>query len=298
MGLAFAFGWTPCIGPVLGAILGVAGSTQTVGSGAGLLAVYSLGLGIPFLLAAIFSGAFLRALQGFRAHLGKVEKAMGGLLVLTGILFLTGGMQAMAFWLLETFPPSRQSASCRDAAHGPAGERSMTRTCLSVVLAAGEGTRMKSRRTKVLHEVAGRPLAAHALASSVEAGADAVALVVGRDAEAVSALGEGLAQPVQCFEQTERLGTAHAVLAAKAAIAEGYDDVLVLFGDTPLLTAQTLRRARVQLADGAAVCVVGFEAADPAAMAASSWTAPSFWRSARTRTRRRTSAVCGCATAA
>lgn len=104
MGLAFAFGWTPCIGPVLGAILGVAGSTQTVGSGAGLLAVYSLGLGIPFLLAAIFSGAFLRALQGFRSHLGTVEKVMGGLLVFTGILFLTGGMQAMAFWLLETFP--------------------------------------------------------------------------------------------------------------------------------------------------------------------------------------------------
>lgn len=108
MGLAFAFGWTPCIGPVLGAILGVASSTQTVGSGAGLLAVYSLGLGIPFLLAALFSGAFLRALQGFRAYLGTVEKVMGGLLVLTGILFLTGGMQAMAFWLLETFPAFQQ----------------------------------------------------------------------------------------------------------------------------------------------------------------------------------------------
>lgn len=140
----------------------------------------------------------------------------------------------------------------------------MTRTCLSVVLAAGEGTRMKSRRTKVLHEVAGRPLVAHVLASAADAGTDAVAIVVGRDAEAVAALGRGMVDGVQCFEQTERLGTAHAVLAARAAIAEGYDDVLVLFGDTPLLSAATLSEARRQLADGAAVCVVGFEAADPA----------------------------------
>ncbi|WP_182421914.1 cytochrome c biogenesis protein CcdA [Aureimonas sp. ME7] len=104
MGLAFAFGWTPCIGPVLGAILGVAGATQTLGSGASLLAIYSLGLGIPFVLAAAFSATFLQGLQVFRARLPLVEKAMGGLLVLTGVLFLTGGMQRVAFWLLETFP--------------------------------------------------------------------------------------------------------------------------------------------------------------------------------------------------
>jgi cytochrome c-type biogenesis protein len=104
MGLAFAFGWTPCIGPVLGAILGLAGTRATVGEGALMLGFYSAGLGIPFILAAAFSGAFLRWLSGFRAHLGTVEKAMGGLLVVTGILFLTGGMQAMSFWLLETFP--------------------------------------------------------------------------------------------------------------------------------------------------------------------------------------------------
>ena len=104
MGLAFAFGWTPCIGPVLGAILGVAGSRETVGEGAFLLAAYSLGLAVPFWIAAGFSGMFMRFLTRFRRHLGTVEKAMGGLLVLTGILFLTGGMQRMAFWLLETFP--------------------------------------------------------------------------------------------------------------------------------------------------------------------------------------------------
>lgn len=104
MGLAFAFGWTPCIGPVLGPILTLAGGSATVSDGALLLAAYSLGLGIPFLLAALFSGAFMRFLQRFRLHLGKVERIMGVLLVIAGVLFLTGGIQAASFWLLETFP--------------------------------------------------------------------------------------------------------------------------------------------------------------------------------------------------
>ena len=104
MGLAFAFGWTPCIGPVLGVILALASSSQSVGEGATLLAIYSAGLGIPFILAALFIGPFLNFLQKFKKHLGLMEKLTGLLLVITGILFLTGGMQTMAFWLLETFP--------------------------------------------------------------------------------------------------------------------------------------------------------------------------------------------------
>ncbi len=104
MGLAFAFGWTPCIGPVLGSILTLAGARETAGEGAAMLAVYSAGLGIPFLIAALFSGAFMRFLTRFRVHLGKVEKVMGGLLVIAGVLFMTGGMQDFSFWLLETFP--------------------------------------------------------------------------------------------------------------------------------------------------------------------------------------------------
>ncbi|HEY9057224.1 MAG TPA: cytochrome c biogenesis CcdA family protein [Aurantimonas sp.] len=104
MGLAFAFGWTPCIGPVLGAILGLAGAKGTVGEGALMLSFYSAGLGVPFILAATFSGAFFRWMNGFKAHLATVEKAMGGLLVVTGVLFLSGSMQAMSFWLLENFP--------------------------------------------------------------------------------------------------------------------------------------------------------------------------------------------------
>jgi cytochrome c-type biogenesis protein len=104
MGLAFAFGWTPCIGPILAAILAVAASEATVAKGAGLLAVYSLGLGIPFLIAAAAVGPFAAFLARFRAHLGLVEKAMGGLLVLTGIAFLTGFVTDASFWLLETFP--------------------------------------------------------------------------------------------------------------------------------------------------------------------------------------------------
>ncbi len=104
MGLAFAFGWTPCIGPVLGLILGLAGARQSVSEGMVMLSLYSAGLGIPFLLAAAFSASFLRAMGRIRSHFSAIEKAMGVMLVATGVLFLTGGMQAMSFWLLETFP--------------------------------------------------------------------------------------------------------------------------------------------------------------------------------------------------
>jgi cytochrome c-type biogenesis protein len=104
MGLAFAFGWTPCIGPILAAILAVAASEATVAKGAGLLAVYSLGLGIPFLLAAFAVEPFAAFLARFRKHLGLVEKVMGALLVVTGIAFLTGFISQAAYWLLETFP--------------------------------------------------------------------------------------------------------------------------------------------------------------------------------------------------
>ena len=104
VGLAFAFGWTPCVGPVLAAILFLAGSEETVGQGAGLLAAYGLGIGIPFLLAALFAGHFLRFATRFRRHVAGVEKAMGGLLVVTGILFITGSMSTLSYWLLEAFP--------------------------------------------------------------------------------------------------------------------------------------------------------------------------------------------------
>jgi cytochrome c-type biogenesis protein len=104
MGLAFAFGWTPCIGPVLAAILAVAASKETVTKGAGLLAVYSAGLGIPFLIAACAVEPVMAAIARFRAQLGVVEKVMGGLLVLTGIAFLTGWISEAGFWLLEWFP--------------------------------------------------------------------------------------------------------------------------------------------------------------------------------------------------
>ncbi|MBG0810714.1 cytochrome c biogenesis protein CcdA [Methylosinus sp. H3A] len=104
MGLAFAFGWTPCIGPILAAILAVAGSQETVGRGAVLLGVYSAGLGLPFLAAAAAMGPFMGFMQKFKKHFGKVERVVGALLVLTGLAFLTGGMQSFSFWLLETFP--------------------------------------------------------------------------------------------------------------------------------------------------------------------------------------------------
>ena len=104
MGLAFAFGWTPCIGPILAAILAVAASEATIAEGAGLLAVYSLGLGIPFVIAAFAIEPFAAFLARFRAHLAAVERVMGGLLVLTGIAFLTGFISQASYWLLEVFP--------------------------------------------------------------------------------------------------------------------------------------------------------------------------------------------------
>ncbi|UTO29017.1 cytochrome c biogenesis CcdA family protein [Bartonella harrusi] len=104
IGLAFAFGWTPCIGPILGPVITLAGTKDTVGEGALLLGVYALGLGVPFFLAALFSSSFMRFLGVFRVHLGKIEKVIGLFLVVTGILFLTGSMQDFSFWFLEKFP--------------------------------------------------------------------------------------------------------------------------------------------------------------------------------------------------
>jgi cytochrome c-type biogenesis protein len=104
MGLAFAFGWTPCIGPVLAAILAVAGSEANVARGAALLAAYSLGLGIPFLIAAFAMKPFVAAMKRIRSRFALVEKAMGVLLVLTGVAFLTGWITTASFWLLEAFP--------------------------------------------------------------------------------------------------------------------------------------------------------------------------------------------------
>jgi cytochrome c-type biogenesis protein len=104
IGLAFAFGWTPCIGPVLAAILAVAAGEDSVSKGVSLLLVYSLGLGIPFIAAAIAIKPFMSTMQRFRKHLGVVEKLLGAFLVLTGVLFLTNSMTLIAAWILETFP--------------------------------------------------------------------------------------------------------------------------------------------------------------------------------------------------
>lgn len=104
LGLAFAVGWTPCIGPVLAAILSVAAAQDTAYEGAALLGVYSLGLGVPFLLAGVAIGPFLTFFSSFRKHLGTIEKVMGGLLVVTGLLFVTGQFTRIAYWFQETFP--------------------------------------------------------------------------------------------------------------------------------------------------------------------------------------------------
>lgn len=139
----------------------------------------------------------------------------------------------------------------------------MTRTCLAIVLAAGDSTRMKSSMSKVLHPVGGRPMIAHVMASIAASGVSDVALVLGRDAEKVEAAAKIGELTVESVLQTERLGTGHAVLMARDAIARGYDEILVAYGDVPLITAAPLKAARDALAGGADVAVIGFHTNNP-----------------------------------
>jgi len=137
------------------------------------------------------------------------------------------------------------------------------RTCLAIVLAAGEGIRMRASLPKALHAVGNRTLLAHVLAAAETAGCGDIAVVVGPNHEAVAAEARAVAPHAQSFVQHERLGTAHAVLAARKAIMRGIDEVIVMFADTPLVRAETLTRLRAALANGAAVAVLGFRAANP-----------------------------------
>jgi bifunctional UDP-N-acetylglucosamine pyrophosphorylase/glucosamine-1-phosphate N-acetyltransferase len=137
------------------------------------------------------------------------------------------------------------------------------RSCLAIVLAAGEGTRMRSALPKVLHAIAGRSLLAHVLRAVAETKVTAAAVVVGPNQEAVAAEAERVLPGAQCFVQHERRGTAHAVLAARPALEREADDILIVYGDTPLIRAATLNKLRAPLAAGAAVVVLGFRPADP-----------------------------------
>lgn len=104
LGLAFAFGWTPCIGPQLGAILSLAASEASVARGTVLLGIYAAGLGIPFLLAAMFITRAMGLMNRIKPYMKTIERVMGGLLVLVGLALLTGAFTSFSFWLLETFP--------------------------------------------------------------------------------------------------------------------------------------------------------------------------------------------------
>lgn len=139
----------------------------------------------------------------------------------------------------------------------------MSRTCLAVILAAGDSTRMKSSMSKVLHPVAGRSMIAHVMDAVLASDIADVALVVGRDADSVTKAASIDGLTVTPFLQTERLGTGHAVLTAKDAIDRGYDDILVAYGDVPLITSATLKAARAALRDGNDIAVIGFHTQKP-----------------------------------
>jgi len=145
----------------------------------------------------------------------------------------------------------------------PSRKPSAERSCLAIVLAAGEGTRMKSSRPKVLHEIAGRSMLAHALEAVRRAGATRNSVVIGPGRDDVAAEVRAIVPGAAIFTQSERLGTAHAVLAAAPALRDGAEDVIVAFADTPLIEPETFARVRGPLADGAAVVVLGFEARNP-----------------------------------
>lgn len=161
----------------------------------------------------------------------------------------------------------------------------MERTCLAVILAAGDSTRMKSSKSKVLHPVAGRPMIAHVVEAVASAGISSVALVVGRDAEDVAKAASVAGVGIESYLQMERLGTGHAVLAAREAIAKGYDDILVTYGDVPLQTDAPLKAARQGLPMAAmSSSLASTPTARPATVACSSRMANSS-PSARRRTR-------------
>jgi bifunctional UDP-N-acetylglucosamine pyrophosphorylase/glucosamine-1-phosphate N-acetyltransferase len=140
----------------------------------------------------------------------------------------------------------------------------MERTCLAVILAAGDSTRMKSSKSKVLHAVAGRPMIAHVVDAVAKAGVSSVALVVGRDADEVAKAANINGVEIETHLQKERLGTGHAVLAARDAILRGYDDILVTYGDVPLQTEGPLKAALRGLAEGSDIVVIGFHTDKPA----------------------------------
>ena len=156
---------------------------------------------------------------------------------------------------MTTDPSSKASFH----AAAPAGARSL----LIVVLAAGKGTRMKSARPKVLHEVAGRSMLGHVLTLAETAGAAKIAVVIGPDMDGVRAEVGKRAPGASVYVQQNQAGTADAVLAAREALAAHSGDVMVLYGDTPLIQPETVDKLKAALAKGAGVAVLGFHAADP-----------------------------------
>lgn len=158
----------------------------------------------------------------------------------------------------------RETTDAAISGRNPRGDKMNQRTCLTIVLAAGEGTRMRSSLPKVLHQVGGRSLLAHVLDAVKKAGSGAVGVVVGPDRDDVAAEARHIVPDAHIAVQAERRGTAHAVLAAREILSQGADDLLIVFADTPLIQPETLTRMREALANGAAVVVLGFRPDDPA----------------------------------
>ncbi len=139
----------------------------------------------------------------------------------------------------------------------------MTHSCLTIILAAGEGTRMKSSLPKVLHPVAGLAMVGHVIHTVKEAGGNKSVVIVGAGASEVKTAVANIDPDASIAIQRDRLGTAHAVLAARHWLEQSFDDLLILYGDVPLIKAKTLKNMRQQLRDGADIVVLGFKTSEP-----------------------------------
>lgn len=165
-------------------------------------------------------------------------------------------------WLHASKQSDRSMPSDQNLS-SPAAFRPAERRALAVVLAAGEGTRMQSDLPKILHQIANRAIVSHVLDAIRAAEVESVSVVIGPQRKDVEEEVLKTAPHASVHTQQQRLGTAHAVLAAKSMLARGFDDIIIMFGDTPLVQPQTINRLRESLANGADVVVLGFEASDP-----------------------------------
>ena len=263
MGLAFAFGWTPCIGPILGPILALAGTKKTIVEGGVLLAVYGAGLGIPFLLAAVFLRQFMYLFNYFRHYLGLVEKTMGALLVIVGIVFLSGGMQTngvLAAGILSYSWNHRVITRCFSSVLDPNlywifMSRNLPYDYFWLQVKASECILASQKYYTKLEIYRSLIMFCVPLSVLIGEGRYLRSLLVSKQRWSANRWKKN--RELNFLLRTSHLAPPTQYFAAREAIANGYDDILVLYGDTPLIRPETLADLRQSIIDGVSSCRTG-----------------------------------------